>query len=82
MKYFVALYTNASWSFLHFKSLCAWPWISALIRLSCPAGAYGTVFKAQRDGVQEVAVKIFHNVADARQQKGIMREVAILRSCK
>eukprot|EP00891_Asterochloris_glomerata_P006316 jgi/Astpho2/6316/Aster-08149 len=46
------------------------------------SGAYGTVFKAQRDGVQEVAVKIFHNVADARQQKGIMREVAILRSCK
>ena len=52
------------------------------VMLSCPAGAYGTVFKAQRDGVQDVAVKIFHNVADARQQKGIMREVAILRSCK
>ena len=48
---------------------------------SC-AGAYGTVYKALRDGVQVVAVKKFHHLEDPRQQRSIMKEVSILKGCR
>lgn len=40
------------------------------------------VFKATIDGVAEVAVKIFHEVHSQLQQADILREVAILKSCR
>ena len=46
------------------------------------AGAYGTVYKALRDGVQVVAVKKFHHLEDPRQQRSIMKEVSILKGCR
>ena len=46
------------------------------------AGAYGTVYKALRDGVQVVAVKKFHHLDDPRQQRSIMKEVSILKGCR
>ena len=48
---------------------------------SC-VGAYGTVYKALRDGVQVVAVKKFHHLEDPRQQRSIMKEVSILKGCR
>eukprot|EP00891_Asterochloris_glomerata_P005380 jgi/Astpho2/5380/Aster-05923 len=46
------------------------------------SGAYGTVYKALRDGVQVVAVKKFHHLDDPRQQRSIMKEVSILKGCR
>ncbi|KAK9825465.1 hypothetical protein WJX81_005752 [Elliptochloris bilobata] len=46
------------------------------------AGAYGTVYKALLNGVQEVAVKIFFDVHTAREEADILREVAILKGCR
>lgn len=43
------------------------------------SGAYGTVFKALLDGVQEVAVKVFHDVHDTDKLDMVLREVAILK---
>lgn len=40
------------------------------------------VYKATIDGVTEVAVKMFHDVHNNIQQADILREVAILKSCR
>ena len=40
------------------------------------------VYKATIDGVTEVAVKIFHDIHSQMQQADILREVAILKSCR
>ena len=40
------------------------------------------VYRATIDGVQEVAVKVFHDVHNTMQQADILREVAILKSCR
>ena len=68
-----------------------WHWAILLGASSLPgdptvlplcAGAYGTVYKALRDGVQVVAVKKFHHLEDPRQQRSIMKEVSILKGCR
>ena len=40
------------------------------------------MYKALLDGVQEVAVKIFFDVHNAREEADILREVAILKGCR
>jgi hypothetical protein len=40
------------------------------------------VYKALLDGVQEVAVKVFHDVHTVVQEADILREVAILKGCR
>ena len=40
------------------------------------------VYKATIDGVTQVAVKMFHDVHNNMQQADILREVAILKSCR
>lgn len=73
--------TKSSWRKCHGKltggSLPAEPTVLPLY-----AGAYGTVYKALRDGVQVVAVKKFHHLDDPRQQRSIMKEVSILKGCR
>ncbi|KAK9818084.1 hypothetical protein WJX72_006882 [[Myrmecia] bisecta] len=45
-------------------------------------GAYGRVCKAVRDDFHEVAVKVFTGIAGQREQDILMKEIAILRSCR
>lgn len=40
------------------------------------------VFKALLDGVQEVAVKVFHDMHTTVEEADILREVAILKGCR
>jgi hypothetical protein len=46
------------------------------------AGGFGTVYKALRDGVQEVAVKVIPLGRGASAAADAAREVAILRACR
>eukprot|EP00884_Botryococcus_braunii_P010360 jgi/Botrbrau1/19325/Bobra.0073s0056.1 len=46
------------------------------------SGGYGSVYKALLDGVQEVAVKVFHDVHSIVEEADILREVAILKGCR
>ena len=43
---------------------------------------YEQVYKATIDGVTEVAVKVFHESHNEAQQNDILREVAIIKSCR
>lgn len=45
------------------------------------AGAFGTVYKALRSGVSEVAVKVLKEGQSERQRSEFMKEVAILKGC-
>lgn len=40
------------------------------------------MYKALLDGVQEVAIKVFHDVHSPVQEADILREVAILKGCR
>ena len=45
-------------------------------------GAYGVVYKALRDGVQPVAVKVLGGMEAGRRRDEFIREVTLLRSCR
>lgn len=46
------------------------------------AGAYGRVYRALRDGVQPVAVKVLTGMENSRRRDEFIREVTLLRSCR
>lgn len=44
-------------------------------------GSYGMVYKGVKDGVHDVAIKIFKSVSTARDLELLQTEIAVLRSC-
>lgn len=46
------------------------------------SGAYGAVYKALRDGVHPVAVKVIGGMEAGRRRDEFIREVTLLRSCR
>lgn len=44
-------------------------------------GSYGMVYKGIKDGVHDVAIKIFKSVSTARDVELLQTEIAVLRSC-